>query len=196
MILLATLGRRLLTAVPILFVVSILLFVALRVLPVDPAAMSMPPNATREEIEKARHDMALDRPLPEQYILWAGRALHGDFGRSSHFRKDVAGLVAETLPGTIELALAAMLVASALGLAGGLLLFALRDNPAETIAETGTTLMMSVPEFLWALLFIFTFGVALQAMPFTGRLDPGILITPRCRRWVPSAVKVQQGRRA
>ena len=174
MILLATLGRRLLTAVPILFVVSILLFVALRVLPVDPAAMSMPPNATREEIEKARHDMALDRPLPEQYILWAGRALHGDFGRSSHFRKDVAGLVAETLPGTIELALAAMLVASALGLAGGLLLFALRDNPAETIAETGTTLMMSVPEFLWALLFIFTFGVALQAMPFTGRLDPGM----------------------
>ena len=174
MILLATLGRRLLSAVPILFVVSILLFVALRVLPVDPAAMSMPPNATREEIEKARHDMALDRPLPEQYALWAGRALHGDFGRSSHFRKDVAGLVAETLPGTIELALAAMLVASALGLAGGLLLFALRDRALETIAETGTTLMMSVPEFLWALLFIFTFGVALQAMPFTGRLDPGM----------------------
>jgi len=174
MILLATLARRLLSAVPILFVVSILLFVALRVLPVDPAAMSMPPNATREEIEKARHDMALDRPLPEQYLLWAGRALHGDFGRSSHFRKDVAGLVAETLPGTIELALAAMLVASALGLAGGLLLFALRDNPAEAFAETGTTLMMSVPEFLWALLFIFTFGVALQAMPFTGRLDPAM----------------------
>ena len=54
MILWATLGRRLVTAVPILFVVSVLLFTAVRVLPVDPAAMSMPPNATREEIEAAR----------------------------------------------------------------------------------------------------------------------------------------------
>jgi peptide/nickel transport system permease protein len=174
MILLATLCRRLVSAVPILFVVSILLFIALRILPVDPAAMSMPPNATREEIEAARRSMGLDRPLPEQYAIWLGRALHGDFGRSIQLRRDAGPLVAETLPATIELAAAAMLVASILGLAGGLLLFALRGSTAEMVAETGTTLMMSVPEFLWALLFIFVFGVALQAMPFTGRLDPGM----------------------
>ncbi len=174
MVLLATLGRRLLSAVPILFVVSVLLFVALRILPVDPAAMSMPPNATRDEIEAARHAMGLDRPLPEQYAIWLGRAVHGDFGRSIQLRRDALPLVAEALPATIELALAAMVVASVLGLAGGLLLFALRDSAAELAAETGTTLMMSVPEFLWALLFIFVFGVALQAMPFTGRLDPGM----------------------
>ena len=174
MILLATLGRRLFSAVPILFVVSILLFVALRILPVDPAAMSMPPNATRDEIETARRAMGLDRPLPEQYAIWLGRAVHGDFGRSIQLRRDAFPLVAETLPATIELAVAAMLVASALGLAGGLLLFALRGTASEMVAETGTTLMMSVPEFLWALLFIFVFGVALQAMPFTGRLDPGM----------------------
>ncbi len=174
MILLGTLAKRLLTAVPILFVVSVLLFVALRVLPVDPAAMSMPPNATKEEIEGARRAMGLDRPLPEQYAIWAGSALRGDFGRSIHLRRDVRGLVAETLPGTIELAVAAMLVASLLGIGGGLLLFALRDRRGEAAAETVTTLMMSVPEFLWALLFIFVFGVALQAMPFMGRLDPGM----------------------
>jgi len=167
-------GRRLLVAVPILLVVSVLLFTALRVLPVDPAAMSMPPNATRDEIETARRTMGLDRPLPEQYAIWLGRALHGDFGRSIHLRREVLPIVAETLPATIELTLAAMLVAAILGLAGGLLLFALRDRALEPIAETGTTLLMSVPEFLWALLFIFIFGVALQAMPFTGRLDPGL----------------------
>jgi peptide/nickel transport system permease protein len=174
MILLATLARRLLSAVPILFVVSVLLFVALRILPVDPAAMSMPPNATRAEIEATRHAMGLDRPLPEQYAIWLGRALHGNFGRSIQLRRDAGPLVAEALPATIELAAAAMAVASVLGLAGGLALFALRGSPAELAAETGTTLMMSVPEFLWALLFIFVFGVALQAMPFTGRLDPGM----------------------
>ncbi len=174
MILLAALGRRLVTAVPILFVVSMLLFAALRVLPVDPAAMSMPPNATKDEIEAARREMGLDRPLPEQYVLWLGRAARGDFGRSIHHRRDAGKLVAEALPGTIELAMAAMVVASGLGLGGGLLLFMLRGRRMEPVAETATTLMMSVPEFLWALLFIFVFGVALQAMPFTGRLDPGM----------------------
>jgi ABC-type dipeptide/oligopeptide/nickel transport system permease component len=172
--LLATLGRRLLVAVPILLVVSVLLFTALRVLPVDPAAMSMPPNATRDEIEAARRQMGLDRPLPEQYAIWLGGAVHGDFGRSIHLRRQVLGLVAETLPASIELTVAAMLLAAVLGLAGGLLLFSLRDRAVETVAETGTTLLMSIPEFLWALLFIFVFGVALHAMPFTGRLDPGI----------------------
>ncbi len=174
MILLAALGRRLVTAVPILFVVSMLLFAALRVLPVDPAAMSMPPNATKDEIEAARREMGLDRPLPEQYVLWLGRAARGDFGRSIHHRRDAGKLVAEALPGTIELAMAAMVVASGLGLGGGLLLFMLRGRRMEPVAETATTLMMSVPDFLWALLFIFVFGVALQAMPFTGRLDPGM----------------------
>jgi ABC-type dipeptide/oligopeptide/nickel transport system permease component len=168
------LARRLLTAVPILLVVSALLFGALRLLPVDPAAMSMPPNATREEIEAARRDMGLDKPLPEQYLVWAGRASHGDFGASIHIRRPVAALVRETLPATIELAVTAMMIASGLGLAGGLLLFALRDRRAETVLETVTTLMMSVPEFLWALLFIFVFGVLLRAMPFTGRLDSGL----------------------
>src|SRR5580658_4292750 len=100
-----------------------LLFTALRVLPVDPAAMSMPPNATIAEIEQARIAMGLDRPLPEQYAIWFGHAIRGDFGRSIHVRRDVLELVGETLPATIELTFCAMIVAAVLGLAGGLLLF-------------------------------------------------------------------------
>ena len=174
MLLLATLARRLLVAVPILLVVSVLLFTALRVLPVDPAAMSMPPNATREEIETARRTMGLDRPLPVQYAIWLGNAVHGDFGTSIHLRRPVLPLVEQTLPATIELTVWAMIIAAILGLFGGLLLFALRDRALEPVAETATTLMMSIPEFLWALLFIFLFGVLLPVMPFTGRLDPGL----------------------
>ena len=172
--LLTALGRRLLVVVPILAVVSMLLFTALRILPVDPAAMSVPPNATKAEIEVARRQMGLDRPLPEQYGIWLGHVLRGDFGRSIHLRRPVTELIGESLPATIELAACAMLVAGVLGLAGGLLLFALRDRAMEAVAETGTTLLMSIPEFLWALLFIFVFGVLLQAMPFTGRIDPAL----------------------
>ena len=171
---LATLGRRLLVAVPILLVVSALLFTALRVLPVDPAAMSMPPNATKDEIEQARRDMGLTLPLPVQYAIWLGHVAHGDFGDSIHLRRPALQLVRETLPATIELTVSAMLVSTVLGLAGGLVLFSLRGRRVEMAAETGTTLLMSVPEFLWALMFIFVFGVALQFLPFTGRLDSGL----------------------
>ena len=174
LIMLSIFARRLATAVPLLLVVSALLFVALRILPVDPAAMSMPPTATRAEIEQARVTMGLDQPLPEQYAIWLDQVAHGDLGQSTHLRRPVRALLADTLPATIELALASMLVAGALGMVGGLVLFALRGRLLEPVVETATTLMMSVPEFLWALLFIFVFGVALQVLPFTGRLDPGI----------------------
>ena len=170
----ASLFRRLLAVGPILLVVSLLLFVALRLLPVDPAAMSMPPTATKADIEATRHAMGLDQPVIIQYGIWLGQTVRGDFGNSNALRRPVAGLLAETLPATIELSVAAMLIAGFLGIGGGLALFALRDRRGELAAETLTTLMMSIPEFLWALLFIFLFGVLLSALPFTGRLDPGM----------------------
>src|ERR1700738_2978572 len=117
------LARRMLAAIPILLIVSALLFCVLRVLPVDPAAMSLPPTATIAEVEAKRQEMGLDRPLPQQYLIWLTHVSNGDFGTSIHFRRDVAGLVAETLPATIELAAIAMVIAAVLGLAGGLLLF-------------------------------------------------------------------------
>ena len=101
-------GRRILIAIPILWVVSVLLFVVLRLLPVDPAAMSMAPNATLEEIAAKRVEMGLDRSLPEQYAIWIGRVLQGDFGTSTHFRRPVIGLVVETLPQTLTSAVTSM----------------------------------------------------------------------------------------
>ncbi len=166
------LGQRLLGFVPILLVVSVLLFVVLRMIPVDPLALSVPPNATVEEIDKIRHDMGFDRPIHEQYFVWLRKTLHLDFGRSIQHRTIVAGLVAETLPATIELALFAIVIASALGLIGGLYLFHLRGRPAEAAADLASTAIMSLPEFLWGLLFILLFGVALDWLPFIGRLSP------------------------
>jgi peptide/nickel transport system permease protein len=171
---LTLLGRRLLAAVPILLVVSALLFCALRVLPVDPAAMSLPPTATIAEVEAKRRDMGLDLPLPQQYLIWLKGALHGDFGSSIQFRRQAGSLVAETLPATIELSVLAMMVAAVLGVGGGLLLFHLRNSMAEMIADLGSLLLLSIPEFLWGLILLFVFGVMLQALPFTGRLAPGL----------------------
>jgi ABC-type dipeptide/oligopeptide/nickel transport system permease component len=171
-LILLLLVRRALISVVILFFVSALLFCILRMLPVDPAAMSLPPMATIAEIEAKRREMGLDLPLPEQFMIWLGQVLHGDFGISIHFRRSVVSLVGSTLPATIELAVSAMVIATALGLGGGLLLFATRDTPAEPVVDFGSIVLLSIPEFLWGLFFILLFGVALGVLPFTGRLSP------------------------
>src|SRR5712671_6454894 len=171
---LGLLGRRMLAAIPILLLVSALLFCVLRVLPVDPAAMSLPPTATIAEVEAKRREMGLDRPLPHQYLIWLEDALHGDFGLSIHFRREAGSLVAATLPATIELAITAMVVATILGVGGGLLLFHVRGTILEAVTDMGSILLLSIPEFLWGLILLFLFGVMLQLLPFTGRLSPGL----------------------
>jgi peptide/nickel transport system permease protein len=167
-------ARRLLAAIPILLIVSALLFCVLRALPVDPAAMSLPPNATIAEIEAKRREMGLDRPLPEQYAIWLRSALHGDFGQSIQFRRNAGSLVASALPATVQLALAAMVIAGMLGFSGGLVLFGLRGTLFEPVVDLASIVLLSIPEFLWALILLFVFGVVLRMLPFTGEVAPGL----------------------
>jgi peptide/nickel transport system permease protein len=173
-VVLKLIARRLLAAIPILLIVSALLFCILRLLPVDPAAMSLPPNATITEIEDKRREMGLDKPLPHQYLIWLSDALHGDFGRSIALRRDAGSLVAATLPATIQLAACAMAIAAILGLGGGLLLFRLRGSIFEPVADLASIVLLSIPEFLWGLILLFVFGVMLQWLPFTGQVSPGL----------------------
>src|SRR5271155_3025885 len=151
-IVLKLIARRLLAAIPILLIVSALLFCILRLLPVDPAAMSLPPNATIAEVEDKRREMGLDRPLPQQYLIWLTGALHGDFGRSIALRRDAGSLVAATLPVTIQLAFCAMAIAAVLGVGGGLVLFRLRGSVLESVVDLASILLLSIPEFLWGLI--------------------------------------------
>lgn len=166
-------AKRILTALPILLVVSALLFGILRVLPVDPAAMSLPPNATLAEIEIARKEMGLDRPFVQQYGIWLAKTLRGDLGRSIHFRQDVSALIGNTLPATIELAVLATMVATFFGLFGGLALFHMRGTGMEAVLDFLSILLLSIPEFLWSLILLLLFGVFFELLPFTGRLSPG-----------------------
>lgn len=167
------LARRILVSIPILLLVSMLLFMILRVLPVDPAAMSLPPNATIEEIEAKRVEMGLTLPLPQQYAIWLSQVAHGDFGTSIQLRTSVTRLIGQTLPATIELAVLAMAIASALGIAGGLLLFYLRGTRSETVLDVGSIALLSLPEFLWGLFLVLLFGVWFEFLPFTGVLSAG-----------------------
>ena len=166
--------RRLAVAVPTLFVVSALLFIVLRLLPVDPAAMSLPPNATNDELAAMRSAMGLDKSLLTQFLIWLGQILGGDFGNSIQYRLPVWQLIGDALPATIELALMSMIVATIVGLAGGLAAFYFRDGAGEAMLDLGSVVILSLPDFLWALLLMLVLGVWLNALPFMLRLDPGI----------------------
>jgi len=169
-------GRRLLAAVPILIVVSALVFVVLRLIPADPLGMSLPPNATEADVEAMRHEMGLDRPIPEQYVIWLGHIVRGDLGVSSHFRQRVTGLIAAALPTTLELVACGLVLGIALGLAGGLLMFGGRGRVTEQVTDVGSLVVMSIPEFLWAIFLILALGVGLRLLPFIGRLDADMTV--------------------
>lgn len=175
-VLLWVIGRRLLTMVPILVMVSALVFASLRLLPVDPAKMSLPPSATLEQIEQTRVAMGLDRPIWEQYGSWLGSMVTGDLGNSTQLREPVLSLISERLPDTIELTLAALVVALVTGVLGGIGLFVFRKTPLETVGLATTSALMALPDFLLGLLLILVFGVGLHWMPTTGQLSSDVTV--------------------
>lgn len=170
--LLWVIGKRLAAIVPVFAIVSMLVFAALRVLPVDPAQMSLPPSATIEQVEAKREEMGLTKPIWEQYAIWVRSAAQGDFGESAQYRMPTTRLVLDRLPATIELATCALLVAVTFGIMAGLLIFSLRGTIFETIGMVITSAIMALPDFLLALLFILLFGVLIPIFPVNGRLDP------------------------
>lgn len=165
--------RRILVAIPLILLVSILVFVVLRLIPADPLAMAVPPNATKADIEAMRREMGLDLPIMEQYVIWLGQILSGNFGRSIAFGQPVLTLVGQSLPATIELAFLSAVLATVIGIAGGLLMYYLRGGIGEQVTDLSSTFMMSIPEFLWGLFLILIVGVSLDLLPFAGRLEAG-----------------------
>jgi len=169
-------AKRIVVALPIVVLASILVFIVLRLIPADPVAMSVPPNATRDEVEAMRRALGLHLPIHEQYWIWLSKIATGTLGNSITFAQPVHRLIGQSLPATIELVVLAAIFATIIGLAGGLLMHRLQGTAGEQAADLGSTLIMSVPEFLWAIFFILLFGVALNWFPFSGRLDPGISV--------------------
>src|SRR5258706_10970099 len=132
--------RRLVISIPMLLVVSVLIFVALRFLPADPVGMLIPPNATPADVAALRHRLGLDGSIIHQYQVWLFGLLKGDFGTSIQAGLPVSHLILKALPTPIELALLSLVVGIGLGFTGGLLSFHLRGSPAEGAAELGNAL--------------------------------------------------------
>ena len=162
--------QRLVTAVPMVLLVSVVVFVVLRAIPADPIAMLIPPGASAADVAALRAAFGLDLPLAQQYWVWLSHALAGDLGQSIVFRVPVSSLLAAAVPATAELCLVSLGLALVFSVPGGLAAYSQRTRIGQTIADLGIVVSMSVPSFLWAILFILVVGVAFPILPFTGRV--------------------------
>jgi len=164
-------GLRLLRRVAPMLTVSVVVFVVLRMLPADPVAMLLPPNASQADVLAMRHQLGLDRPLPVQYLQWLADIVRGQFGYSLQTGQPVGALILNALPTTLQLLAGGLLLGVVVGVGTGIIAFLQRDTRAEKIAEVANGLAMSIPDFLWGILLMLAFGIGLRWLPFVGPLD-------------------------
>jgi ABC-type dipeptide/oligopeptide/nickel transport system permease component len=168
--------RRLLLAIPTLLLLSMVVFVVLRMLPVDPLAMLLPASATAADAAALRQQLGFDKPIPQQFLIWLWEAVNGNLGSSINFRQPVVQLMLAAVPATLELTLTGLLLALVISVPGGVLAFVLHQRRHEAAADLIVALMQSVPSFLWSLLLILAFGVFWPVLPFSGRVGDGVTL--------------------
>lgn len=161
-------------AVVTLIGVAIVVFVLIRVVPGDPIAMMIGPGASAADVATLRAHYGLDAPIAQQFVIWFESAVGGDFGISITRRTGVLGILGDNLPATIELVVAALLLAIMLGMTIAVLGTLLRLRRGVAIVDGINGILLALPDFIWALIFVLVFGVALPWLPLSGRIDPSI----------------------
>lgn len=165
---------RLISTLITLFGVAVIVFVVIRVVPGNPIAMMLPPGATEADIDRLETQYGLDKSIFEQFTIWLGGVLQGDFGTSISLRQPVSELVLDRLPATLELSIVALLIAMLIGGALALTGTRLRDTGAEGAIDVTAGMALSVPDFLWGLVLILLFGVVWPIFHISGRISPSL----------------------
>ncbi|HYF91199.1 MAG TPA: nickel ABC transporter permease [Symbiobacteriaceae bacterium] len=160
--------RRLLQTIPILFGVSILIFLFVRMIPGDPARLLAGPQATLEEIQAVREDLGLDKPPVTQYLDYFGKALTGNFGKSMRTRVPVTEEIGLRLMPTVSLAVVSMVIAIAIGLSAGILSAVKRNTWMDYLSMTGALAGVSLPSFWLALMLMYLLAVKWRLLPTFG----------------------------
>lgn len=160
--------RRLLLAIPVLLLVTIMVFSLLHMLPGDPATVILGQEATPDAVAALREQLGLNKPIVIQYLDWLGGVLHGDLGRSLVDRSPVSELIMQRLPATLELTVGTFLVAILIAVPAGIL-SATRPGKWVDYASTVFALGgMSIPHFWLGMMFIVFFAVKLGWLPASG----------------------------
>lgn len=160
--------RRLLLAVPVVLLVTIMVFSLMHMLPGDPATVILGQEATPEALEALREELGLNKPIVIQYVEWLGGVLQGDLGRSLVDHSPVSDLIIQRLPTTIELTIGTFIVAIVIAIPAGILS---ATRPGSWVDYSSTMFAlggMSIPHFWLGMMFIVLFAVNLGWLPASG----------------------------
>ena len=173
---------RLAQLVPVLILISLIVFAVMHILPGDPALLMLAGAEggaiTPERLAVLREQMGLDDPLPVQYLRFAGNAIIGDLGESIRFQVPVSALIADRFGATLQLAVAGLVVAIAIGLPLGMLAAARRGGWIDTLCMTVSYLGASMPVYWLGLLLILWFSFILGWFPSAGGEGIRALVLP------------------
>jgi peptide/nickel transport system permease protein len=168
--------RRLLIGLIILLLVSILVFLIMRLLPGDPLMLFISQRnlgtLTADQLAELRHQYGLDQPLAMQYINWLGGVLHGDLGQSIFYSEDVSYLIAQRMPITLYLGVLSFVISTVLGVLFGVVCALRRGTWIDNVVTVLANLGITVPTFWVGILLIYLFSLKLGWLPTSGYTSP------------------------
>jgi ABC-type dipeptide/oligopeptide/nickel transport system permease component len=162
---------RILKSIPVIVIAAFIVFAIMLLVPGDPALMRAGPDAKPDEVAAVRRDMGLDRSFAEQFLRWSLLAVRGDLGKSFLSRVPVSELLANRIVATLELAIAAVLVAAATGIVSGVIAAMRSRSRADWSISIAAAITIGIPDFWVATLGILIFAVWLGVLPPGGYVD-------------------------
>lgn len=166
--------KRLIMLIPVILGVSIMVFIVMHVFASDPTSIILGQHATTEQVEKLRIELGLNKPLYIQYFDFLKGILQGDLGNSLITKTSVASEIIARFPATIELAIAAIIIASVLGILIGVISAVKQNTIIDYIGTVISLLGVSMPIFWLGLMLIILFSVNLGWLPVAGRIQIGM----------------------
>jgi ABC-type dipeptide/oligopeptide/nickel transport system permease component len=171
--------RRLIAIVALVFGISVIVFLIIRLVPGDPVIALLGTNAgDREVLERLRQQLGLNLPIQVQYVRWIGGILQGDFGYSYGYQQSVRSLIAGNFPATIQLTLASLALSVTFGMGLGTIAALRRNRAADTLTMGLALTFMSIPSFWLGLLLILAFAVTLPWFDVVGGTSLKGLVLP------------------
>lgn len=167
-------SRRILQALLVIFLVTIIAFLLMSVLPGDAAITILGIDAAdTEKLQMMREKLGLDKPLWEQYWTWFVHMLQGNFGDSYHYNRTVSDLLSDRIPVTFCLGLVSLAVSFVVGILLGIVAAVHRNKPIDSVINVLANIGASAPQFWICVLFIFLFASKLDLLPTQGYVAPG-----------------------
>jgi len=163
--------RRLLNLIPVLFGITLLVFLFLHLIPGDPAVVMLGDRATPAQVEALRERMGLNEPLPLQYLAFIGNLLQFDLGRSIFTGVPIIDEIFIRWPATFELSVAAMIIALIIGIPAGVIAAVRKNSVWDNLTMSGSLIGVSMPVYWLGLLLIYLFAVNLRWLPPSGRIS-------------------------